>query len=132
MIDRERFKLRFGPYETPEFSCGAKANDFTRGLVVIVELSAARIPWPIGKRGPGKSPVLFGALASAVRCESKQAVAHWFGVSLWRVQQWRNALAVRSVNEGTSQVLSASTAEPRFDEHRAKADAKARDPERRA
>ncbi len=130
MRNSERFKLRFGPYETPKFKYGAAVNDLDRGRVRIVGLSAAKIPWPIGKRGPSKSPVLYAALAHAVRREAKQAVAYWFGVSLWRVQEWRKALAVPHVNEGKSRLKAAIVSDPKYDAIRAKAYAKARDPER--
>ncbi len=131
MRDSERYRLRFGPYQTPAFAYGARVNDLARGRVVIVGLSAAKIPWPIGKRGPGKSPVLYGALANAVRREAKQAVAHWFGVSLWRVQEWRKALEVPHVNKGTSRLKAAIVSDPKYDAIRAKAYAKAGDPQRR-
>ena len=53
--------------------------------MILCGLTDAPIPWPTGKKrqkGPGaRAIVVYGALAEAVRRESAQAVAHWFGVT---------------------------------------------------
>src|SRR3954466_15804842 len=83
MTDDDRFKLLFGPYRTPVFCYGDDAFCEERGDVILCGLTAARIPWPIGKRKEKGSRarfiVLYGALAEAVRRESAQAVAYWWG-----------------------------------------------------
>ena len=64
--------------------------------LVVVEISNARIPWPIGRRKSqsGKSLIVFGELAEAVRRESNQAVCYWFGVTPPQtVSKWRKASA---------------------------------------
>jgi hypothetical protein len=63
--------------------------------VVVVGYTEGKIPRPLGRRrfGPGQvSPVLFGDLAAAVRRESNQAVAHWFGIHPRAVSRLRKAL----------------------------------------
>lgn len=63
-------------------------------------MSAARIPWPYAFRG---RPFLIVTkeLARAVRNESNQAVAYWFGVQQQTVTKWRRALGVELATEGT-------------------------------
>ena len=131
MHDAERLRLRFGPYRTPKFRYGAKAKDARCGEVKIVGLSSGRIPWPCFQNGRHRSPVLFGALAKAVRRESNQAVAYWWGVSAQTVTAWRNALGVGPTTPGTSKLRSAHFHEPWARKAQEKALAKARDPARR-
>src|SRR5687767_14165610 len=129
MRPSDRFKLH-GTYRTPRFRYGAKVACAVRGEVEIVGLSNARIPWPIGKRAQGRSLVLYGALARAVRHESNLAVCHWFGVRHATVWKWRKALGVEANNQGTRKLRSAHTREPSFKRVIAGAVAKSRDPER--
>ena len=77
MYDHERFALHFGPYHTPPFDYGDVVMDEVRGEVTVVKLSAAKIPWPIGKLRQGRSLIVYGGLADAIRRESNQAVCHW-------------------------------------------------------
>jgi len=51
---------------------------------------------------PASGLVVYGALAEAVRRESNQAVAHWFGVTPGKVSAWRRALGVGPTTAGTS------------------------------
>lgn len=133
MHDRQRFKLRFGRYRTPRFKYKSIVWDEVRGFVEIVGVTDARIPWPLGKRHRAKpSPVVFRDLAKAVRNESNQAVAHWWGVSGQTVTKWRKGLDVEPTNRGTSVVRSEQFHEDWASEARKKAWAKARDPVRRA
>jgi hypothetical protein len=81
MNDADRIKLLFGPYRTPRCRVGQRVRCLVRGAVVIVELSDATVPWPVGKRGRAKALVVFEGLAEAVRRESELAVAHWWGVT---------------------------------------------------
>jgi hypothetical protein len=103
-----------------------------RGEVVICGLSEAPIPWPVCKVGKWRVPVVYKGLARDLRRESEQAIAHWWGVGLWSVWQWRKALGVGAITEGTSRLRRDHFAEPWADQARAKAVAKAGDPERRA
>ena len=82
--DDERFRLRYGPYETPLFRYGATVTDKRWGKVVIVGISNGRIPWPLGKpKGKKGRPslVLYRGLVKAVRRESNQAIP-------WSRQEW--------------------------------------------
>ena len=93
-----------GSYATPAFACGDVVICARRGDVRIVGLSEAPIPWPIGQtlpRGRARSRVLYGALAEAVRRESSEAVACWWGVTAQTVTAWREALGVGQDNVGT-------------------------------
>jgi len=130
--DAERFRLRFSPYRTPLFRNGARVNDLRVGRVRIAGISDARIPWPYRKKGMPKTLILYGDLAKAVRRESNQAVAFWWGVTPQTVTVWRKALDVPPTTAGTSKLRSAHFHEPWAKRAQQKAWAKARDPERRA
>ena len=84
---------------------GAVVTDEVRDRdVVIVGISDARIPWPIGKTkgGRDKGPLVFDALGDAVRRKSNLAVCHWFGVTPQTVTKWRKALGVGRMTAGTT------------------------------
>lgn len=84
-------QLRFGPYLTPVVANGVVVECEVRGLVKIVGLSEAPIPWPIGERDGLCEPVVFKALARAVRQETPEAVAATWGVSTATAEQWKVA-----------------------------------------
>lgn len=136
MHTSQRFKLRFGPYRTPRFRYGAKVQDEVRGEVKIVGMTDGRIPWPLAHRTGTPSRirtlVIYGALAKALRRESNQAVAYWWGVTAQTVTKWRKGLGVRGPTEGERALRSDHFNEPWADAARKKAVAKARDPARRA
>src|SRR5262245_7199976 len=135
MTDRDRFRLLFGPYRTPAFHYGDVVVCERRGEVIITGLSAGPIAWPIGKRrqkGRARTLILYADLAEAVRRESALAVAHWWGVGLFTVWKWRQALGVPATNEGTSRLRRDYAFEPVDVKARKNARSKARDPERRA
>ncbi len=94
-----------GTYESPRFHVGAVVSCARRGDMVILGVSEAPIPWPIGRppgRGRGRtSLVLYRDLVKAVRRESAQAIAYWWGVSTLTVWGWRKALGVGQYTEGT-------------------------------
>jgi hypothetical protein len=76
--------------------------------------------------------IVYGDLAKALKRESGQAVAYWWGVEQQTVWKWRKALGVVGVaTRGTSRLRSDYTKEPWAVEARAAAHAKAADPERR-
>src|SRR5262249_41399153 len=94
-----------GSYATPAFDYGDVVFCERRGDVRIVGLSEAPIPWPIGQRlprGRKRSLVLYGDLAEAVRRESVQAVAYFWGITGQTVTLWRRVLDVSQHNEGTT------------------------------
>jgi hypothetical protein len=106
MRDSQRFKLRFGPYRTPRFRYGSIKQCALQGDVKIVGISNGRIPWPLAvKPGRGgRSFVLYGDLAKAVRHEAAIAVAYWWGVRPNAVTQWRKALGVGRSTKGSRAV----------------------------
>lgn len=126
----DRFKLLFGPYVAPPFDYGDTVSCKLSGQVEIVGLTDALIPWPIGRRDRWKSIVLYGSLADAVRRESNQAVAHWWGVSLPTVSKWRRTLGVEPITEGTHWILREKAFTPSGRDALRKMHAKARDPVR--
>jgi hypothetical protein len=130
MDDAERFRL-LGKYRTPRFRIGRKVVCEVRGQVVITGMTDAPIPWPIAKGGRGRhSLVVYKDLAEAIRRESNQAVAHWWGIDPQTVSKWRRLLGVERATEGTSRLHSDYTKEPWAVEAFAKAHSKVRDPER--
>jgi hypothetical protein len=129
MDDAERFRL-LGRYRTPRFRVGQCVYCQVRGEMVITGMTDAPIPWPIGRRGGGRhSLIVYKGLAKAVRRESNQAVAFWWGVDPQTVSKWRKALSVRQANEGTRRLFEENIAE-HGDDMRALGVLKARDPER--
>jgi hypothetical protein len=139
MKQQDRFRLHFGPYRTPRFRLGAIVRDEVRGDVRIVGVTAAPIPWPLG-RPPGSrgrfSPVVYKGLAKAVRLEANQAVAYWWGLTPQTITKWRNALDVPPTTAGTSRLRSACPSTEPVLRGLRKAQAMSRDPvhdaERRA
>jgi hypothetical protein len=130
MDDAERFRL-LGKYRTPRFRIDRKVLCEVRGEVTITGMTDAPIPCPVGKRGQGRhSLVVYKGLAKAVRRESNQAVAHWWGVDVQTVSKWRHLLGVGIATEGTS-CLHRETIEQTGEAMRALGVKKARDPQRR-
>jgi len=91
-------RIRFGACNTPQFEFGDIVTDELRGDVRIIRMTDALIQWPVGRRldtkgGPG-AIILFAGLVDAVRQESNQTVAHWWGVTGQTVTKWRRALDV--------------------------------------
>ncbi len=113
-----RFRL-LGKYRTPRFKLRDVVFDACNGEVIIVGLTDAPIPWPIGRRGRFRSIILYGDLEKAVRRESNLVIAHWWGVSGQTVTKWRKALGVDFTTEGTSQ-RRREALEPRGDAMRAR------------
>jgi hypothetical protein len=131
MDDTERLRL-LGKYKTPRFRYGRKVFCEVRGEVTICGLSGAPIPWPIGKRGRSRnSLIVFKDLVKAIRRESNQAVAYWWGVTPQTVSKWRKALDVGIATAGTSRLHREYMQEPWAAEALALANSKAGDPERR-
>jgi hypothetical protein len=105
MKDSERYKLLHGPYHPPRYRVGTPLFCEMRGSATVRGISAGRIPWPETTPSPHGAGVrcliLCGDLVRAVKQESNQAVAYWWGVSGQTVTQWRKALGVQPRNEGT-------------------------------
>lgn len=133
MSQLDRRKLHFGPYAAPRFRYGNRVECGLRGEVVIVGLSAARIPWPLGRvaANSNRSPIVYAALAKALRKESNAAVCYWWGVTPQTVTRWRKAIGVNKLTEGDKRLISANS-KRNFPKVRKRLHAKAHDPVRAA
>ena len=109
MTDEERLRLRFGPYKPPPTRMGDHLECEIRGKLQVGRWSDGPIPWPQARnpRGGGWMLIVCGDLARAIRQESNQAVAHWFGGNVKTVSQWRRALGVKASTEGTKELRRA-------------------------
>ena len=132
MHEARRFRLLFGPCRAPRCDYGQRLTCEVRGHVIVCGLSDAQIPWPVGKRGRARALIVCGRLVEAVQRESEQAVAHWWGVTPQTVWKWRKALEVGPYTEGTRRLKRDHALGPAITAALAKAQAKARDPRRRA
>jgi len=134
MTNDDHFRLLFGPYKTPVFRYGDGAFCELHGDIILCGLTDAPIPWPTGKKrqkgSRARAIVLCGALVEAVRRESAQAVAHWWGITAQTVTRWRKALGVGPVTEGTHRPRHDYALEPAGAAARAKALDTAGDPVR--
>jgi hypothetical protein len=95
MADANRFDL-LGTYHAPPFRVGQVVRCQVRGRVTVTGFTAARIPWPVGRKGStGRGAlVVCGGLARALRAEAAVAVARWWGASPTTVSRWRRALGI--------------------------------------
>jgi hypothetical protein len=109
--DADRFRL-LGKYRTPRVRVGRFVRCLVRGEIQVVGFTDAPIPWPRGKTTRRPALIVYGDLAKAIRRESAQAVAHWWGVQPLQVWVWRKALGVRATTAGTSRLRSEYTKEP--------------------
>jgi len=88
-------KLKHGPYLTPSVISGCRVYCLVRGLVNLVGLSDAPIPWPIGEKDGEQSLVVYRGLARALKCETATAIAAAWGVPIATVEHWRANAAER-------------------------------------
>jgi len=131
MEDAERFRL-LGKYQTPRFRVGQRVSCKVRGEMVITGTTDEPIPWPLGLHGRGRHTlIVYKDLAKAIRRESNQAVAYWWGVDPQTVTKWRKVLSVARGAQGTTRLFRDYTKEPWAVEALAKAQSKSGDPERR-
>ncbi|HEX3979852.1 MAG TPA: hypothetical protein VHW93_01435 [Acidimicrobiales bacterium] len=89
--------------DTPPFQMGDRVTCEIGGTATIRGSHDGLIPWPVGRpdeRGQRRAISVYGGLAEAIRVESEQAVAHWFGVGLFTVWKWRQALGVGATTPG--------------------------------
>jgi hypothetical protein len=95
-----RYKLHFGPYRTPRFKVGSVVQDKVRGRVKIIGVSNGRIPWPVAMNWTKRVPIVYGGLAKALRLETLQAVAYWWGGSAERFRVLRRKLGIPMYTAG--------------------------------
>jgi hypothetical protein len=102
MIDSERFKLLYGPYEVPKCKLGDKLPcEYRDRQVTVKGMTDALIQWPCARRSKRRSPIVCGDLVRAIRTESEMAVAHHWGVNGSTVWKWRRALTVPRMTNGS-------------------------------
>jgi hypothetical protein len=97
MNDADRYKLH-GTYHAPRCTIGKFLTCRLRGKVRVRFISDAPIPLPCILRD---TRILCGDLVRAVKVESAQAVAHWWGVTAQTVTIWWKYLGVEENNVGT-------------------------------
>ena len=107
MIDSERFKLLYGPYEVPKRKLGDKLLCEYRDQEVTVKgMTDALIQWPCTRRRNQLSPIVCGDLVRAIRTESEMAVAHHWGVRSSSAGHGQNlrcsALTRTGISQGSS------------------------------
>jgi hypothetical protein len=106
MIDSERFKLLYGPYKMPICKLGEKLLCEYRDKELSVKgITDGLIQWPSAFRGKVLSPIVCGDLVRAIRTESEMAVAHHWGVCKETVRQWRRALNVPRMTNGSLRLV---------------------------
>ncbi len=133
MINSERFKLLYGPYNAPKCRLGDKLLCEYRDREVTVKgMTDARIPWPLTRTNNRWSPILCGDLVRAVRTESSLAVGHHWGVHHVTVWKWRRALGVPPMTNGSRRLRIEYAIETLTPEVRAKGKAAMHTPEVRA
>jgi hypothetical protein len=125
--DTERFRL-LGTYRTPRCRIGQWVRCAVRGEVQIKAISDGPIPWPMCQTGTRLGLVVYRGLEKAIRTESVQAIAHWWGVGRCSVWLWKKALGVPASTPGTKRLRVEHNKEPWAIEARAKAHAQSRDP----
>lgn len=105
-------ELLAGPYSAPQCRSGDWLDDEIDGALQMGGWSAGRIAWPRRKKTGRASLILCGDLVQAVRLESVEAICYWWGVSPTKVWQWRRALGVGRVTDGTRRLLKERTGVP--------------------
>ena len=114
-----RYQLHFGPYRTPRCKVGSVVKDEIRGRVKIIGLSDTRIPWPLAMNWTHRSLVVYRGLARALRLETLQAVAYWWGVSGEQIRILRRALGIPIFTAGTAPGAKAAHSDPCLPPHAA-------------
>lgn len=105
-------ELLGGPYAAPECKVGDWLDDEVDGALAVGGWTIAPIPWPRRKKTGRHSLILCGDLVQAVKLESAEAICHYWGVGPTKVWQWRQALGVGRVTDGTRQLLQERTGVP--------------------
>ena len=85
------------PYSAPPVRHGDVVFCEACGDVTVVGVTDGPIPWPVGKKGRARAPILCGDWVEAVRRESNQGVVYWWGVTPQIVTKWRKADGKREV-----------------------------------
>lgn len=114
MKPEAQIELLHGPYAAPNVQVGQELECMVRGTLTVRRFSQGLLAWPMGhpggQDGGRHSYIVCGDLVRAIRCESSQAVQHWWGVSIGVVTRWRAALGVEANPEGTRRLRSRQAA----------------------
>lgn len=105
-------ELIAGPYAPPDCKRGDWLDDEIDGAVEVGGWTSAPIPWPRRKKNGRASLILCGDLVRAIEVESVEAICLYWGVGATKVWQWRQALGVGRVTEGTRKLLQERTGVP--------------------
>jgi hypothetical protein len=102
-----------GPYVAPPSPIGAMLHDEMLGDVKIVG-KCKPLSWPVTDYRGGEIPILCGDLVRAVCEEEEMAVAHYWGVSKYIVNKWREAIAGEKVSSLVHTALAIKRHDPKF------------------
>jgi len=103
-----------GPYTPPIFSVGSKIHDESLGDVTVAGTTDAPIAWPAIMYRGHLTPILCGDLVRAVCEEEEMAVAHYWGVSKYIVNKWREAISGQKVSSLVHTALAIKRHDPAF------------------
>ena len=109
-------KFKAGPYRPPD---GKVLHDEYLNKDVEVEgKTDALIPWPGMSHEKGRHagllPILCGDLVRAVVEEDEGVVAHYWGVTLYMVNQWKQAIAGAKTSTEVHVLLQMKRLDPEF------------------
>jgi hypothetical protein len=110
-------KLIGGPYRCPRVKKDQIIACLAHGEVVCAGIregmlstdDGAPLAWPVREFSASNQHalILCADLIRAVKTESAQAVAHYWGVSRWTVSRWRRVLGAGRMTRGTRAVWAA-------------------------
>jgi hypothetical protein len=103
-----------GPYVPPTAGVGSKLHDEMLGDVEVEGTTEAPIPWPAIRYRNQIIPILCGALVRAVCEEEERAVAHYWGVTKYIVNKWREAIAGQQGSGLVHTALAIKRQDPAF------------------
>ena len=113
-----KFSFRAGPYLPPTVKVGATVHDKYYGDVEVAGTTDTPVPWPgfHCKRGrhKGLMPILFAGLVRAVVEEDEVAVAHYWGVTRYMVNEWKRAVAGCEDSNAVFTALAIKRTDPAF------------------
>lgn len=102
MTKKEKCRLLFGPYKSPNPPRGGYLTCKIRGKVKVGSWSQGPISWPKYHKGGGY--IIGGDLYRALQVESVWAISKHWGVRRETVSKWRRALGIQRLTVGTSRL----------------------------
>jgi len=115
-----QFHWRAGPYRAPAVNVGGTLYDEMRGDIAVEGFTEALIPWPAAEYNKGRGlergllPILCGDLVRAVCEEDELAVAHYWGVTRYMVEQWKRAISGAKTSDSVFTGLALKRGNPEF------------------